>query len=168
MNLKIHKASSDDMLELSRWIYMNNSVFQFNLPEIQNEFNDGRLVIATVFEGGYPEIVGFCSMTEDYTPHFFEVQQERRGQHIGESLFHKVMEMAVERGTTEMTMECSPRESYSFWTRQGFTLVGDFEGEQLMVTRKLPEKALVWDSEQKNEDANERTPAVSPSPIYKN
>lgn len=140
MSLNIKLATeTDELAELGQWIYMTDSVFTFNYSEIEKEFKKGRLLIAKARLNDWnEEIVGFCSMEDNFTPHFFEIMSECRGKKYGEALFKKVMKLASEHGTTTMEMECSPRESYDFWCRQGFALKGSMEEDKLMVSREIP------------------------------
>lgn len=155
----VHLATPEDMLELGGWLYSNDSIFEYNFPEIQDEFQNNRVLVLTVTKNNIPEIVGFCSMNLDYSPHFFEIQDEFKGLGFGKQLFKAVMDMALSSNISEMTIQCSPRESYSFWSRQGFEKISD-DGINLMAYRKLEKckKEMGWENSQ---------PILNPSTLNK-
>ena len=75
----------------------------------------------------------------DYAPDIVSVRKDCRRQGLGDALFAASLQRAMNDNVNVLSIECSPRSSWTFWQRHGFGRFGDVsEWGKITARRILP------------------------------
>src|SRR3546814_17581979 len=61
----------------------------------------------------------------DYAADIVSVRKDCRRQGLGDALFAASLQRAMNDNVNVLSIECSPRSSWTFWQRHGFERYGD-------------------------------------------
>src|SRR3546814_7002481 len=63
----------------------------------------------------------------DYAADIVSVRKDCRRQGLGDALFAASLQRAMNDNVNVLSIECSPRSSWTFWQRHGFERYGDLK-----------------------------------------
>jgi GNAT superfamily N-acetyltransferase len=136
--MDMQKATADDLATVLGWLEHeyaedDGEGFWCNRSIIERAMEDGDLWV--IRRNG--EAVAF--QVGDYAADIVSVRKEFRRQGLGDALFAASLDRAIEDNVNILSIECMPRNSWSFWQRHEFERYGDMsEWGKITARRVLP------------------------------
>lgn len=135
--MDVEKATPADLAAVLNWLEReyaeDGDGFWCNRRIIENALERDELWV--IRRGDEPVAV----QVGDYAPDIVSVRKDCRGKGLGDALFAASLRRAMDDNVNVLTIECSPRSSWSFWQRHGFERFGDLsEWGKITARRILP------------------------------
>ena len=135
--MDVVKATPGDLAAVLTWLereYAEDSEgFWCNRGIIERALELGDLWVIRRDDDAVAVQVG------DYAPDIVSVRKDCRRQGLGDALFAASLQRAMDDNVNVLSIECSPRSSWTFWQRHGFGRFGDVsEWGKITARRILP------------------------------
>lgn len=133
--MEIEKATVSDLATILGWLEReyakDGDGFWCNRAIIERSLELDDLWV--VRKGG--EAVAF--QVGNYAADIVSVRKDWRRKGLGDALFAASLERARRDGVNVLSIECSPRSSWTFWQRHGFVRFGDMREFGKITARRV-------------------------------
>ncbi|KQN01211.1 hypothetical protein ASE78_17465 [Sphingomonas sp. Leaf25] len=135
--MEVVMATAADLASVLGWLEQeyaeDGEGFWCNRRIIESALEHGDLWV--IRRGDEPIAV----QVGDYAPDIVSVRKDCRQQGLGDALFAASLQRAIDDNVNVLSIECSPRSSWTFWQRHGFKRFGDLgEWGRITARRILP------------------------------
>lgn len=133
--MEVVKATAADLAKVLGWLeqeYVEDGEgFWCNRGIMERALDHGDLWV--IHRGDEPIAV----QVGDYAPDIVSVRKDCRRQGLGDALFAASLQRAIDDNVNVLSIECSPRSSWSFWQRHGFARFGDMSKWGKITARRI-------------------------------
>lgn len=129
------KATPADLAAVLDWLEReyeeDGEGFWCNRRIIENALDHGDLWVIRRGDEAVAVQVG------DYAADIVSVRKDYRRQGLGDALFAASLQRAMDDNVNVLSIECSPRSSWTFWQRHGFERFGDLSASGKITARRI-------------------------------
>ncbi|WP_293977425.1 GNAT family N-acetyltransferase [Sphingomonas sp.] len=138
--MDVLKATPADLTAVLAWLEQeyadDGEGFWCNRGIIEHALEYGDLWV--IRRGGEPVAV----QVGDYAADIVSVRKDCRRQGLGDALFAASLQRAIDDNVNVLSIECSPRSSWTFWERHGFERFGDLSEWGTITARRILERSF--------------------------
>lgn len=133
--MEVVKATPGDLAAVLTWLAReyeeDGEGFWCNRGIIERALEYGDLWV--IRRGDEPIAV----QVGDYAADIVSVSKDCRRQGLGDALFAASLQRAMDDNVNVLSIECSPRSSWTFWQRHGFERFGDLSEWGAITARRI-------------------------------
>ncbi|MFB0872671.1 GNAT family N-acetyltransferase [Sphingobium sp. sgz301303] len=133
--MEVVKATPADLAAVLTWLKReyeeDGEGFWCNRRIIESALEHGDLWVIRCDDEPVAVQVG------DYAPDIVSVRKDCRRQGLGDALFAASLQRAMDDNVNVLSIECSPRSSWTFWQRHGFERFGDLREWGTITARRI-------------------------------